>query len=71
MSKRKKSLIGKILYWLLLIIWTAALSYGAYYALTIVWGVAEVYEKSMPEPVVDEYLATEIILPLRILANAI
>lgn len=56
-KKRKKGLIGKIIYWLLLIIWTAALSYGAYFALTTVWGIAEVYEKSMPEPVVDEYVS--------------
>ena len=56
MSYRK--LRSKIIYWALLIIYTAALLAAAVFALKTVWEFAERYEESMPDDVIENYIAT-------------
>lgn len=58
MSKtRKRSRAGQIVYWLCLLLYIIALSAVAIFVLKAVWSFAEQYEASMPEPVVEEYVA--------------
>lgn len=56
MSYRKVR--SKIIYWALLIIYTAALLAAAVFALKTVWEFAERYEESMPDDVIESYIAT-------------
>lgn len=56
MSYRKVR--SKIIYWALLIIYTAALLAAAVFALKTVWEFAERYEESMPDAVIESYIAT-------------
>lgn len=53
-----KKLRNKIIYWVCLILYTAALCALVVFALKTVWEFAELYEKSMPEPVIDKYMDT-------------
>ena len=55
MSKKNKH--GKVIYWACLLIYTGVLSVLAVLALKAVWSFAEQYQASMPEPVVDKYIA--------------
>lgn len=55
MSKRNKR--GKKIYWAALLIYTLVLIVAAFLALKAVWSYAEQYQASMPEPVVEEYIA--------------
>lgn len=55
MSKRTKR--GKIIYWASLLIYAVLLIVVAFIALKAVWSYAEQYQASMPEPVVEEYIA--------------
>jgi len=56
MSYRKTR--NKIIYWALLILYTAALLAGSVFVLKTVWEFAERYEESMPDDVIDSYIAT-------------
>lgn len=56
MSYRKTR--NKIIYWALLILYTAALLAASVFALKTVWEFAERYEESMPDDVIDGYIAT-------------
>lgn len=56
MSYRKVR--SKIIYWALLIIYTAALLAAAVFALKTLWEFAERYEESMPDEVIENYIAT-------------
>ena len=58
MSKRRKGLLGKFIYTLLLLAFMAALSYVAYTWLLRVNDYAEQYELSRPSKAVDSYLET-------------
>lgn len=55
MSKRNKH--GKVIYWACLLIYAGVLAALAVLALKAVWSFAEQYQASMPEPVVDKYIA--------------
>lgn len=55
MSNKKK--FGKKIYWFSLLIYTIVLMVIALLALKAVWSYAEQYEASMPEPVVEQYIA--------------
>lgn len=57
MSRNNKKKLGKKIYWVTLLVYTAALSIVALIALKAVWSYAEQYEASMPEPVVEEYIS--------------
>lgn len=54
---RKRDRTGQITYWLCLLLYVIALSAFAIFALKAVWDFAERYEESMPEPVVEKYVA--------------
>lgn len=54
---KNRSRSGKTTYWLCLLAYIVALSLLAVLALKAVWSFAEQYEKSMPEPVVEKYVA--------------
>ena len=58
MSNRRKGLLGKFIYTLLLLAFMAALSYVAYTWLLRVNDYAEQYELSRPSKAVDSYLET-------------
>jgi len=58
MSKRRKALLGKFIYTLVLLAFMAALSYVAYTWLERVNDYAEQYELSRPSKAVDSYLET-------------
>lgn len=55
MSYKKKR--NKIIFWALLIIYTAALCVGVVFVLQTLWDFAELYEKSMPDDVIDNYVS--------------
>lgn len=55
MSYRKKR--NKIIYWVLLIVYAAALFAGVVLVLQTLWDFAELYEKSMPDDVIDSYVS--------------
>lgn len=55
MSNKKK--LGKKIYWFSLLIYTIVLVVIALLALKAVWSYAEQYQASMPEPVVEKYIA--------------
>lgn len=56
MSYRKTR--NKIIYWALLILYTAALLALSVFALKTIWEFAERYEQSMPDDVIDGYIKT-------------
>ena len=58
MSKRRRGLLGKFIYTLVLLAFMAALSYVAFTWLTRVNDYAEQYELSRPAKAVDRYLET-------------
>lgn len=49
---------NKIIYWACLILYILALSAAAVFALKLVWDFSILYEDSMPDKVIDEYIAT-------------
>ena len=53
-DKRKRS---KLIYWVCLLAYTVALAAICVLALKAVWSFAEQYQASMPEPVVEKYIA--------------
>ena len=53
----KKNNHGKVIYWALLLIYAGVLSVLSLLALKAVWSFAEQYQASMPEPVVEKYIA--------------
>ena len=53
-DKRKRS---KLIYWVCLLAYTVALAAICLLALKAVWSFAEQYQASMPEPVVEKYIA--------------
>ena len=55
MSYRKKR--NKIIFWALLIIYTLAIAAVVVFALGTLWDFADLYEKSMPDDVIDSYVS--------------
>ena len=55
MSYRKKR--NKIIYWVLLIVYAAVLCAGVFLVLQTLWDFADLYEKSMPDDVIDSYVS--------------
>lgn len=55
MSYKKQR--SRIIYWVCLAVYTLVLGAAAVFALTLVWDFAELYEESMPEKVIDQYVA--------------
>lgn len=55
MSYRKKR--NKIIFWALLIIYTLAIAAAVVFALRTLWDFADLYEKSMPDDVIDSYVS--------------
>lgn len=53
-----KKIRSKIIYWTLLILYTAGLLAASVFALKTVWDFAERYEESMPDDVIDNYIST-------------
>lgn len=54
MSYRKKR--NRVIYWVLLVAYAAALCAGVVLVLQTLWDFAELYEKSMPDDVIDSYV---------------
>ena len=57
-SKKRRRILGKFVYTMLLLALMAVLAYGAYTWLTRVYDYAEQYELSRPQKAVDAYLET-------------
>lgn len=54
---RKKEKRGTAIYWACLLIYTGVLALLSVLALKAVWSFAEQYQASMPEPVIEKYIA--------------
>ena len=57
-SKKRRRILGRFIYTMLLLAFMAVLTYGAYTWLTRVYDYAEQYELSRPQKAVDAYLET-------------
>ena len=58
MKRSTKKKIGSFFYWLVLLLYTAALAGVCFIALKVVWSFAEKYELSMPDDVIAGYVDT-------------